>query len=479
MRALLLFPHQLYPEISFEHIDHVFMIEDPLYFTQYTFHKQKLAFHRASMRKYFDEIKLPKTHIEFHDEKSTTERLFGYLKSSGYTTVCFFDPTDYLLERRIRRYGKAHAINLDMAESPNFLCTKEYIQNYFKGKKRFFFNAFYIDQRKRLGILLDAAGEPVGGKWTYDAENRKKMPTGTIVPKIPTIKKEAYINEAIDYVEKHFPQNYGSLENWYYPIDRNSSLAFIDSFLEERFHHFGEYQDAIVKGGTTLFHSILTPMLNVGLISPHDVVERTLRYAATHDVPLNSLEGFIRQVIGWREYIRAVYLLKGVEERTKNFFNHQRAIPENFWTGNTQIAPIDDMIHRLQKTAYAHHIERLMVMGNYFALREFHPDEVYRWFMEMFIDAYDWVMVPNVYGMSQYADGGIMSTKPYISGSNYILKMSDFKKGPWCEEWDHLYWRFIDKHRTFFLKNPRMAMMVRMLDKKKPSSGVYGERLFD
>jgi deoxyribodipyrimidine photolyase-related protein len=206
-------------------------------------------------------------------------------------------------------------------------------------------------------------------------------------------------------------------------------------------------------------------MLNVGLLSPKFVIEEALSYASNHEVPLNSLEGFIRQIVGWREFIRAVYELKGSEERTKNYWGFKRKIPASFWNGSTGIEPIDSTIQKVLETGYAHHIERLMVLGNFMLLCEFDPDDVYRWFMELFIDAYDWVMVPNVYGMSQFADGGLMATKPYISGSNYLMKMSDYKKGEWQPVWDGLFWRFMHVHRDFFLKNPRLGMLVRTFDK--------------
>jgi deoxyribodipyrimidine photolyase-related protein len=187
--------------------------------------------------------------------------------------------------------------------------------------------------------------------------------------------------------------------------------------------------------------------------------------AAKKNIPLNSLEGFIRQIVGWREFIRIVYEREGSKQRTKNYWGLERKIPTIFWTGETGITPVDNVIKKALKTGYSHHIERLMVMGNFMLLCEFNPDEVYRWFMEMYVDAYDWVMVPNVYGMTQFADGGLMTTKPYISGSNYLLKMSDYAKGPWTEVWDGLFWRFMHVHRDFFLKNPRLGMLVKTFDK--------------
>src|SRR5690606_27559035 len=195
-----------------------------------------------------------------------------------------------------------------------------------------------------------------------------------------------------------------------------------------------------------------------------------------HDIPLNSLEGFIRQIIGWREFIRGLYETVGRQQRTCNFWRFKRAIPESFYTGETGIEPVDTTVKKVLDTGYCHHIERLMILGNFMLLCEFDPDAVYQWFMELFIDAYDWVMVPNVYGMSQFADGGLMATKPYISSSNYILKMSHYKSAPWCEVWDGLYWRFIAKHQLAFIKNPRTSMMVKQLEKMDKQKK---ERLFN
>jgi len=204
-------------------------------------------------------------------------------------------------------------------------------------------------------------------------------------------------------------------------------------------------------------------MMNIGLLTPKQIIDRTLTKSA--EVPMNSLEGFIRQVAGWREFIRLVYLQAGSRQRTTNCWNLSRALPASFYDGSSGILPFDQSVRRVLDSAYCHHIERLMVLGNFMLLCDIHPNKVYQWFMELFIDAYDWVMVPNVYGMSQHADGGLMTTKPYISGSSYILKMSDYKKGDWCEVWDALYWRFVDREKEFFRSNHRMRVMVGQLDR--------------
>jgi deoxyribodipyrimidine photolyase-related protein len=206
-------------------------------------------------------------------------------------------------------------------------------------------------------------------------------------------------------------------------------------------------------------------MLNIGLLLPKQIIDRAISFAEQNNIPMNSLEGFVRQILGWREFMRAVYLREGVKQRNSNFWHFKNKIPKTFWEGNTGIPPIDITIEKIKQTGYSHHIERLMVLGNFMLLCEFDPHEVYEWFMVFFIDAYDWVMVPNIYGMSQFADGGLITTKPYISGSNYIMKMGDYPKGDWQKIWDALFWRFMHVHRDFFMQNPRLGMLIRTFDK--------------
>ncbi|MEM9081241.1 MAG: FAD-binding domain-containing protein, partial [Verrucomicrobiota bacterium] len=253
-----------------------------------------------------------------------------------------------------------------------------------------------------------------------------------------------------------------------YPTTHPEAQSWLKTFLSERFELFGPYEDAISSQHSVMHHSLLTPMLNIGLLTPQQIISETLKFASKNNTPLNSLEGFIRQIIGWREFMAAMYDRHHVEMRTKNFWNFTRRMPEAFYNATTGIPPVDDSIQHARNTGYAHHIERLMILGNFMLLCRIHPDDVYRWFMELFIDAYDWVMVPNVYGMSQFADGGIFTTKPYLSGSNYILKMSDYKKGEWCPIWDGLYWTFIEDHLDVFSKNHRLAMMARTCQRMTP-----------
>lgn len=469
----IIFPHQLFEENPLSSTcKTVYLVEEHLYFKQYDFHKRKIAFHRASMKFYESHLKSKKIKVEYidsHNELSDIQKLIPYLSAQGVRSISYIDTTDHWLEKRIHKASKESNIDLNRIPSPLFLNSSEEVGEYFKGKKRMFQTDFYKHQRISRKILLDKEQKPIGGKWTYDDENRLKYPKDKRPPKIDALKLNQFHKEAINYTNDYFPNNYGVLnQEFNYPTTHAESKVWLANFLHTRFVEFGDYEDAIVSKELILHHSVLTPMLNVGLLTPEYILEETLKYGIKQDIPLNSLEGFVRQIIGWREFIRAVYELKGTEERTKNYWGFKQKIPASFWNGTTGIEPIDIAIKKVLETGYCHHIERLMVLGNFMLLCEFDPDEVYRWFMELFIDAYDWVMVPNVYGMSQFADGGLMSTKPYISGSNYLMKMSDYKKGPWQEVWDGLFWRFMHVHRDFFLQNPRLGMLVRTFDKMDP-----------
>lgn len=466
----IVFPHQLFEKNIFSsNCTSVYLVEEYLFFRQYNFHKQKIAFHRASMKFYESYLKEQNLNVVYIDSQnilSDIRKLIAFLGDSGQTHIEYIDTTDNWLEKRISETCAIHSITATKKASPLFMNTPEQVQDYFSGKKRLFQTDFYKFQRQSRNILMEDFSIPMGGKWTFDTENRLKYPKGKTPPKVNFTEPNAFYNEAFQYTEQHFPENYGLLnQSISYPATFNESRNWLQDFFKNRFSDFGIYEDAMVAGEFILNHSVLTPMLNVGLITPGQIIDETLNYASQNEVPLNSLEGFIRQLTGWREFIRAVYQLKGTEERTKNFWGFSRKIPPSFWNGTTGIGPVDATIKKVLQTGYCHHIERLMVLGNFMLLCEFDPDEVYRWFMELFIDAYDWVMVPNVYGMSQFADGGLMATKPYISGSNYILKMSDFPKGDWQEVWDGLFWRFMHVHRGFFLQNPRLGMLVRSFDK--------------
>ncbi|MDA7803855.1 cryptochrome/photolyase family protein [Crocinitomix sp.] len=480
----IIFPHQLFEESPLlkNGLD-IYLIEESLFFRQYAFHKQKIAFHRASMKCYQDYLETKGLIVYYISTNNVLADIRTFLKEaqiSGLTEINFIDPTDNWLEKRIT--NSAPNIKINQLNNQQFINKKEDLLPFFRAdKKSFFQTIFYKQQRKKLKLLIDDNENPIGGKWTFDDENRKKYPKGKTPPSIHFPNPSPYWNEALVYTETFFKDNPGLLsKNPIYPISQEGAQNWLEQFLTYRFYEFGAYEDAIVKEELFLNHSVLSPLMNTGLLSPQKVIAEAISFAAKEQIPINSTEGFIRQIIGWREFIRGIYECKGSYTRTKNFWGFTRKIPSSFYDGTTGIAPIDETIKRILETGYCHHIERLMVLGNFMLLCEFDPDEVYVWFMELFIDAYDWVMVPNVYGMSQFADGGTFATKPYVGGSNYIKKMSNYGKGDWEEIWDGLFWRFIDKQQDFFKSNPRTSMLYysfnRMSEEKKQLHHANAER---
>ncbi|CAM2011267.1 cryptochrome/photolyase family protein [Acanthopleuribacter pedis] len=472
MDVTLIFPHQLFKEHPAVALNRpCWMVEDSLYFYDQRhpvrFHKQKLVLHRASMKAFADQLKRKRYRVHYADFPTypRLKPLLGHLQSEGVRCVHVVDPTDFLLEKRLKRFTADLGLRIQWYESPNFLTPRRQYESFLYKRKRYSMAEFYAWQRKRLNILLDPDEKPLGGKWSFDTENRKKLPRGHRPPDIGTIPNTKYVNEAKAYVAQHFAAHPGSLEGFNYPINHDQARTAFSYFLRTRFRLFGPYEDALSVQHAFIYHAVLTPSLNIGLLSPSEIIERTMAYAEDHQIALPSLEGFLRQIIGWREFMRAMYEVEGVKQRNGNFFGHTQQLPDSFWQGTTGIQPIDHVVKKVDTHAYAHHIERLMVLGNFMLLCEIEPHAVYRWFMGGFIDSYDWVMVPNVYAMSQYADGGGMTTKPYFSSANYLRKMSDYPSGPWEEVWDGLFWRFIARHRDFFAKNHRLSMMVRQYEK--------------
>jgi deoxyribodipyrimidine photolyase-related protein len=472
----IIFPHQLFEKsILLQNNIEIYLVEEYLFFNQYKFHQQKIVFHRASMKFYESYLKSNNIKVHYIDAQqdiSDIRKLIVHLHHKKISTIEYIDTTDYLLEKRLSHQANKYKIQLKQYTSSLFINTKNDLAQFFKDKKKYFQTDFYIHQRKIRKILIDKEEKPIGGKWTFDGENRLKYPKDKVPPKVVFPGLNNFYKEAIQYVITHYSSNYGTISSTFiYPTTFVEAKDWLKEFFKNRFFQFGDFEDSIVDQENILHHSVLTPMLNVGLLTPEYVLKEAVAYATKHNTPINSLEGFVRQILGWREFIRAVYIHKGTIQRTTNYWKFTRRIPTSFYTGTTGITPIDDVIKKVLATGYAHHIERLMILGNFMLLCEFDPNEVHQWFMELFIDAYDWVMVPNVYGMTQFADGGIMATKPYISGSNYILKMSNYKKTSsnsavsWEATFDGLFWAFMHKQRTFFLQNPRLGMLVHTFDK--------------
>jgi deoxyribodipyrimidine photolyase-related protein len=465
----LVFPQQLFEQHpAFELAQEFWLIEDELFFTKVPFHQKKLALHRASMSYYAEYLRSNNKEVRYIEEKEAKlEGIFAQLRQIT-TQLILVDPTDFLLEKRIRRYASQQEMSIHWLNNPSFLNTPTDNKALFgQREQRFFMADFYKKQRERLGILLEANGHPLGGRWSFDADNRKALPKGLATPDFP-VYQSGWAQEAQTFISENYPTHPGDPNLSAYPVTHQEAKAALDFFIENNLERFGPYQDAFSTDSTFVFHSNLSAALNIGLLLPGEVVERVLDAFQAGKVAIESTEGFIRQVIGWREFIRAVYEKVGVVQRTKNAMQHHRALD---WKKLSALSMFVQVDHKLQKHAYAHHIERLMLLGNFFFLAEMHPDEVYQFFMTYFIDAYDWVMVPNVYGMSQYADGGLMTTKPYFSGSNYLKKQGFKTDAEGAALFDALFWHFVDKHQERLRKNMRTVQMVanwnRMLPEKK------------
>lgn len=473
MKLQVVFGNQLFPpDCLLTGLD-VFMAESRELCTYFRFHKHKIIFFLAAMREYRDELKESRFRVHYHElipgeDSSYEELLLQTVKKLGVTHLVLWEVEDKFMESRILRFAEVHKLEIEIRTSPLFLTTRTAFQSYLKKSKRPFMRTFYESQRKNLKILVDGNGDPIGGRFSLDEDNRKRLPKSIEIPqpKFPAPSKSVLKLAAL--VDQEFSDHPGNSKDFWLPVSRPAAELWLEEFLDKRFFDFGDYEDALSKDHDFVFHSAISPLLNVGLLLPEQVVQRALKAAKKRKIPLNSLEGFIRQIIGWREFVRGIYQEFSERQETENFFGHRRKLSKAWYDGTTGIEPIDLAIKKTLKYGWCHHIERLMVISNCMLLCEVDPKEVHRWFMEMFVDSSDWVMGPNVFGMAQFSDGGIFATKPYICGSNYLLKMGDYKKGDWCAELDSLYWSFIDKNQKFYLRNPRTSMSAKTLEKMDP-----------
>lgn len=417
----LILPNQLFdPDKYLNKNYNIHLWECPHYFKDYNYNKKKLILHRASMKCYYD-----------------------ILKSKGYKVSYyeFKDSLDYNLNYTLYNpLNKSEILNLPshytIIDTPNILLTIEYIQEYRNKTNNFFFNAFYMWSKKKIGIIPNIKSQ--------DKENRKVPKTQLNIKQpfeeISSQSSEKYIKEAKTYITKHFKNNYGNTDNFIYPITRQDALKWLDHFIKNKLKKFGPYQDYIDTNDNYLNHSLLSSLINIGLLNPIDIINKLPKKG----IPLNSYEGFIRQLF-WREY--QYYCYTYYDFNNKNYFNNQKKLTKEWYNGTTSILPIDDCIKEAFDTAYLHHIKRLMVIGNYMNLSGIHPKEGFRWFMEFSCDSYEWVMNQNVYDMVFCVSGGVTMRRPYISSSNYILKMSNYKKADWCLTWDKQYRKFIIRNK--------------------------------
>ncbi len=467
-KLFIILGNQLFnPYLYFKQISQYdfFLCEDYGLCSYVKHHKLKILHVLSSMRLYRDELKSLGLKVHYNsieDEnfyEDYLEKLKKTLSKNKYKKVFFFEIEDKFFEKKLLSLNQD--VKIEVIKSPMFLFSRNEFNEVIKKNKKPMMANFYKYSRKKLDLLMEE-GKPYGGKWSFDEENRKKLPKGIKVPKTNLDNNNKYTKKLSLLINKIFENNIGSTENNWLPSDRKTALNFLDEFLVTKFSMFGDYEDALSSEHNFLFHSALSPIINLGLITPAELLNKVKKYK--NKVKINSYEGFIRQVIGWREFIRGVYQKHENNFISNNYFLNNRKMKQSWYEGKTGIIPLDDAICKARKFGWNHHIERLMVIANIMNLARINPKEVYKWFMEFYVDSYDWVMVPNVFGMGLYSDGGVFATKPYICASSYILKMSDYKKGEWTDIVDGLYWKFIDENREKLRVNPRIGIMTKMID---------------
>jgi len=476
MKLFFILGNQLFPLKNLDRYkkDHLFFMSEDYHLCTYErHHKLKILLFLSSMRSYADRLKENKFKLNYSKidssdfKKDYTKKLESVLKKNKIKEITSFEIEDKFFENKIKNFLKKQNIKWNILQSPMFLDSREDFKKYLSKTKKPFMAKYYKEKRERLNILLNKDGSPEGGKWSFDEDNRKKLPKNISIPKLPNFKETNHTRNLKPIIEKVFNKHPGDTNNFWFVTEYKDILKLLDFFIKEKLNLFGDYEDAVDQKNNILFHSALSPYLNLGIITPDIIIQKIMNFHQSKGVRLNSLEGYVRQIIGWREFMRGIYQSFSKEMENGNFFKHSRKMKKTFYNGNTGLDPLDHSIKNADKYGWSHHIERLMILSNIMNLCEVEPKSVYKWFMEMFVDSSDWVMVPNVYGMGLFSDGGIFATKPYICGSSYFMKMMDFKRGDWCNIMDGLYWRFIDRNRKFFLKNPRLSMMVRIFDKMK------------
>ena len=415
MELFLILPHQLFNKKYLNKKYEYVLWEHPHYFTKYKYNKKKLLLHFGSMKYYFDYLKKNKFNIKYI-----------YLdENPNITNYLLFDPID-----KIKLPGEYTLI-----ESPNFLLNTNIYNKYRNKTKNFLFNAFYNFGKKEINIIPDIK--------SLDKYNRKSLPKNIKIPKLPSNSGDKkYIKFGELVVNQKFNKNYGNTNNFLFPLTHKTAIKWLNDFIENKFKKFGTYQDAIVKDEDFMFHSVLSTSINIGLLNPSEIIEKIMK--VKNKIPINSFEGYVRQLF-WREYQRYCYIYYNFEN--KNYFGNKKKLDNKWYDGTLGIEPVDTCIIDGFETGYLHHINRLMVVGNYMNLSGISPIEGHKWFMEFSCDSYEWVMAQNVYDMVFFVSGGITMRKPYISSSNYILKMSNYKKGEWCNIWDKKYKDFLKKNK--------------------------------
>ena len=439
-------------------------------------HPKKIALIFAAMRKFAQGLRSDGWDVRYTqlDDTENAGSIAGELlrraEETGAKEVIATEPGEWRLIEKL----KDTPLKVNILQDDRFIASHAEFEAWAEGRKALRMEYFYRDMRRKTGLMMEG-DKPAGDKWNYDHDNRKPAPGDVDVDGPLTFEPDAVVEEVLDLVEARFGENFGEARPFHFATTRAQALEALDYFVAHALPRFGDYQDAMLEGEDYLYHAVVSPYLNIGLLGPVEVCQAVEKAWKNGDVPINAAEGFIRQIIGWREYVRGIYFLEGPEYTSRNILGQDRDLPAFYWGKDTHMNCVSQAVDQTRRTAYAHHIQRLMVTGNFALLAGIDPHQVHEWYLEVYADAFEWVEAPNVVGMSQFADGGIIASKPYVSSGAYINRMSNYCKG--CKykvsvktgedacPFNLLYWHFLDRHRDRFSNNARMGNMYRTWDR--------------
>lgn len=460
--------------------DVVLMVEVADEATYVRHHKKKIAFILSAMRHFARELEADGwtvSYVKLDDAKNTgnfSGEVQRAVKRYKPARVIVTEPGEWRVREMMTAWADDLGLPVDIIADDRFIATRAEFAAWAKDRKQLRMEYFYRDMRRKTGLLMDGA-DPVGGQWNFDHDNRKPATADLFIPDISKFEPDAVTRDVLDLVARRFGNHIGTLEPFWFAVTRRDALTALDHFIKVGLEKFGDHQDAMLIGQPFLYHSVLSPYLNAGLLDPLEICRKVETAFKAKRAPLNAAEGFIRQIIGWREYVRGIYWLKMPEYVQLNHLNAQRPLPDFYWTGETDMACVKHAVGQTIEHAYAHHIQRLMVTGNFAMLAGINPVEVHEWYLMVYADAYEWVELPNTLGMSQFADGGLLGSKPYAASGNYINKMSDYcgscrydvkqRTGDKACPFNALYWDFLDRNRGKLGKNPRLGQIYSTWDK--------------
>lgn len=444
--------------------------------TYVTHHPKKIALVLAAMRQFATHLSRAGWDVRYAqlDDTENAGSIVGELlrraEETGASEVLATEPGEWRLINKLK-----HApMKIRILPDDRFIASHQMFEDWAEGRKQLRMEYFYREMRRKTGLLMEG-DKPTGDKWNFDHDNRKPAPDDVSFDGPLRFEPDETVQEVLALVQARFGDHFGTLDPFWFATTRTQALEALEHFISNALAKFGDFQDAMLSENRFLYHAMISAYINIGLLDPLEVCEKVAEAYAQDDVPINAAEGFIRQIIGWREYMRGIYFLEGPEYPTRNALGHTRALPDLFWGGETDMRCLSKTVEQTQQEAYAHHIQRLMVTGNFALLAGIDPTAAHEWYLAVYMDAFEWVEAPNTVGMSQFADGGIIASKPYVSSGAYINRMSDYckgcaykvsqKTGEGACPFNLLYWHFLDRHRDRFKSNARMGNMYRTWDR--------------